>query len=93
MKKFNKHTPEQIVAKLEQADKLKAEGKNNAEICRELTISEATLARWRSTYRGMDKSQAKLLRELKKENDQLKRLLGQSELEKQALRELAEGKF
>lgn len=45
MKKFSKHTPEQIVAKLEQADLAKADGKTNAEVARELQISKATWAR------------------------------------------------
>lgn len=93
MKKFSKHTPEQIVAKLEQADKLKAEGKTNGEVARELQVSEATLSRWRRTYGNMDRHEAKAVKKLREENEKLKALLGQSELEKAALRELAEGNF
>ena len=93
MKKFSKHTPEQIVAKLEQADKLKAEGKTNGEVARELKVSEATLSRWRRRYGNMDGNEAKALKKLREENEKLKALLGQSELEKAALRELAEGNF
>ena len=93
MKKFSKYTPEQIVAKLEQADKLKAEGKTNGEVARELQVSEATLSRWRRTYGNMGRHEAKALKKLREENEKLKALLGQSELEKAALRELAEGNF
>jgi len=82
MRKFSKHTPEQIVVKLEKA-----------EACRVLGISEATLCRWRQRYGSMNRSEAKELRELREQNARLKQLLGQAELEKAALRELAEGNF
>lgn len=93
MKKFTKHTPEQIVARLEQARKLKKQGKNNADICRELGISEATLSRWHRDYGDMNHNHARELKRLRAENATLKNMLGQAELEKAALRELAEGKF
>lgn len=93
MKKFSKHTPEQIIAKLEHADKLKAEGNTNGEIARELQVSEATLSRWRRTYGTMSRNEAKALKKLREENQKLKALLGEAELEKAALRELAEGNF
>lgn len=93
MKKFSKHTPEQIVAKLEKAAKLKAEGKTVADICREINVSEPTLARWRRDYGEMNRQEARELRKLREENAQLKRLLGEAQLEKDALRLLAEGKF
>lgn len=93
MKKFKKHTPEQIVVKLEQATKLKTEGKTNPEIARELQVSEATLSRWFKTYGHLDRAGARELKALRDENDRLKKLLGQAELEKAALRQLAEGNF
>lgn len=93
MKKFSKHTPEQIVAKLEKAEKLKADGKTNGDVARELQVSEATLSRWRRSYGTMSRHEAKALKQLREENQKLKALLGQSELEKAALRELAEGNF
>ncbi|MHA6527732.1 transposase [Corynebacterium pyruviciproducens] len=91
--KFKKHTPEQIVIKLERATKLKDAGSTNADVARDLQISEATLARWYRTYGQLDRRQARELKALREENDKLKRLLGQSELEKAALKELAEGNF
>ncbi|MDH4657980.1 transposase [Corynebacterium pyruviciproducens] len=91
--KFKKHTPEQIVIKLERATKLKDAGSTNADVARDLQTSEATLARWYRTYGQLDRRQARELKALREENDKLKRLLGQSELEKAALKELAEGNF
>lgn len=93
MKKFSKHTPEQIVRKLEQAEKLQSAGSTVAQICRELKISEATYARWRKHYGTMSRTEAKQFQQLREENAKLKRLLGEAELEKAALRELAEGNF
>ena len=93
MRKFSKHTPEQIVVKLEKAEALRGEGMSTAQACRVLGISEATLCRWRQRYGSMNRSEAKELRELREQNARLKQLLGQAELEKAALRELAEGNF
>ncbi|MGP5620710.1 transposase, partial [Corynebacterium casei] len=93
MKKFKKHTPEQIVGKLDQAAKLKAEGKTNADVARDLKVSEATLHRWQKTYGQMDRAGARELKALRDENDRLKKLLGEAELDKAAYKELAEGKF
>ena len=93
MREFSKHTPERIVVKLEKAEALRGEGMSMAQACRVLGISEATLCRWRQRYGSMNRSEAKELRELREQNARLKQLLGQAELEKAALRELAEGNF
>ena len=93
VRKFSKHTPEQIVVKLEKAEALRGEGMSVAQACRVLGISEATSCRWRQRYGSMNRSEAKELRELREHNARLKQLLGQAELEKAALRELAEGNF
>lgn len=91
--KFNKHTPEQIVRKLDTARELKKLGATTAQILTERGISEATLNRWQSMYGSMTKSEAKELQRLREENTRLKRLLGQAELEKAAWKELSEGNF
>ena len=65
----------------------------SAQAWRVLGISEATLCRWRQRYGSMSRSEVKKLRELREQNARLKQLLGQAELEKAALRELAEGNF
>ncbi len=93
VKKFSKHTPEQIVRKLDKARELKQGGSRAAQILTELGISEATLHRWQATYGAMTKSEAKELQRLRDENARLKRLLGQAELEKAAWKELSEGNF
>lgn len=85
-----RHTPEQVVRKLGQADRA-ADGSDIAAVCRELGISEQTYYRWRNQYGGLKADDAKRLRELEKQNATLKRLLAEAELEKAALKELAEG--
>lgn len=91
--KRKRHTPEQVVRKLGQADRLLAGGADVAAVCRELGVSEQTYYRWRNRYGGMRADEAKQLKELQKQNAMLKRLLAEAELEKAALKELAEGNF
>lgn len=88
-----RHTPEQVVRKLGQADRMLADGSDIAAVCRELGISEQTYYRWRNQHGGLKADDAKRLRELEKQNATLKRLLAEAELEKAALKELAEGNF
>ena len=91
--KSKKHTPEQVVRKLAEADQLLAQGLDNAEVARQLGIAQQTYYRWRSQFGGLKAEDAKELRKLKAENASLKRLLAEAELEKAALKELAEGNF
>ena len=91
--KRRRHTPEQIVRKLAEADKLLADGKGIEEVCRHLEIAESTFHRWRNQYGGMKVNDAKRLKSLESENARLKKLLAEAELEKSMLRELAEGNF
>lgn len=89
-----RHTPEQVVRKLGQADRMLADGADVAAVCRELGVSEQTCYRWRNQYGGgLKADDAKRLKELEKQNATLKRLLAEAELEKAALKELAEGNF
>jgi len=87
-----RHTPEQIVRNLVAADRVLAEG-DVAAACRELGVSEQTYYRWRNQYGGLIAEDAKRLKELEKQNAMLKRLLAEAELEKAALKEMAEGNF
>ena len=82
-----------IVRRLRRADELAAEGRTGEEIAAELGVSAATLYNWRRAYGGMDTDAAKELKELREQNGRLKRLLAEAELEKDALREVAKGKF
>jgi putative transposase len=91
--KRRRHTPEQIIRKLREADRLLAEGLEVPEVAKQLEISEATYHRWRAQYGGLKADDAKRLKELQAENIRLKRLLAGAELEKDALRELAKGNF
>jgi putative transposase len=88
-----RHTPEQVVRKLTQADRLLAEGKDVADVCRELGVSEQTYYRWRNQFGGLKADDAKRLKDLERENSTLKRLLADAELEKAALKEIASGNF
>ncbi|QBJ20866.1 IS3 family transposase (plasmid) [Kocuria marina subsp. indica] len=88
-----RHTSEQVVRKLGQADRMLAGGSDIAAVCRELGISEQTYYRWRNQYGGLKADDAKRLKELEKQNATLKRLLAEAELEKAALKELAGGKL
>ena len=88
-----RNSAEDIVRKLRRADELAAEGKTGEEIAADLQVSPATLYNWRRTYGGMDTDAAKELKELREQNSRLKKLLAEAELEKDALREVAKGKF
>ena len=79
--------------KLRRADELAGAGKTGEEIAADLGVSPATLYNWRRSYGGMDPDAAKELKELREQNARLKRLLADAELEKDALREVAKGKF
>ena len=73
--KRRRHTPEQVIRKLAEADKLLAEGKTIEEVCRHLEITESTFHRWRNQFGGMKANDAKRLKELEHENARLNKLL------------------
>lgn len=91
--KNRRHTPERIVRKLAEGDKLLGQGKSVEEMARALKVTEATWYRWKNQYGGMSADDAKRLKELEKENSRLKKLLAEAELDKSMLKELAEGNF
>jgi putative transposase len=91
--KRHRHTPEQIVRKLREGDRMLNEGKDVTEVLRQLEVSESSWNRWRAQYGGMKATEAKRLRELEVENARLKKLLAEAELDKSMLKELAEGNF
>lgn len=84
-----RHTPEQIVRKLREADRMLGEGAELAEVCRHLQVSEATYRRWRNQYGGMKADDTKRLKELEWENPRLKRIVADKELEIDTLREVS----
>ena len=88
-----RHSPEQIIKKLREADTMMAAGKTVGQVCQAMEISEATYHRWQAKYGGMKAEEAKRLAELEQENKRLKKLLAEAELDKAILREAAEGNF
>ena len=91
--KRRRHTPEQVVRKLREAERLLAEGKTTPEVAKELEVSENTFHRWRAQYGGMKADDVRRLKELEVENGRLKRIVADKELENVALREIARGNW
>ena len=91
--KGKRHTPEQIVRKLREADRLLAEGSDLDAVCRHLEVSVQTYQRWRAQFRAMRPEDVVRLKALEKENARLKRLLAEKELDNDMLREVARGNW
>lgn len=91
--KGRRHTPEQIVRKLREAERLLAEGCDVDAVCRQLEISVQTYQRWRSQFKAMRPEDVVRLKQLEKENARLKRLLAEKELDNDMLREVARGNW
>ncbi len=92
-KQGKRHSAEQIIKKLREADAMLAADKSIGQICQAMEISEGTYHRWRNQYGGMKATDAKRLKELELENKRLKKLLAESELDKSILKEALEGNF
>ena len=82
-----RHSTEQLVAKLRQADVELGKGLKVPEVCKQLGISEQTYYRWRQKYGGMDPAMAKQMKVMEKENGRLKRLVADQALDIQILKE------
>jgi putative transposase len=91
--KRRRHTPEQIIRKLREADRLLAEGQEVPEVAKQLEISEATYHRWRVQYGGLKADDVRRLKELEGENARLKRIVADKELQIEALKELGRGNW
>ena len=87
------HTPEQVIRKLAEGDKLLNDGQDLAEVCRHLGIAESTWHRWKSQYGGMKANDAKRLKELESENRRLKNIVADLTLDNAMLKEVAKGNF
>ena len=88
-----KHTPEQIIGYLREAEVRLSQGETVGAICRGLGISEQSSYRWRREYGGLRVDQAKRLKELETENARLRRAVSDLTLDKLILKEVAEGNF
>ena len=88
-----RHTPEQILARLRDAEVMQSQGLSIAEIARKLEVSEQTFHRWRNQFGGMKGEEMKRLKELERENGRLKRVVADLALDNRMLKDIAEGKF
>jgi putative transposase len=88
-----RHTPEQVVRKLREADRLLGEGMELPEVWKQLEVSEATYHRWRNQFGGMKAEEVKRLKELEAENARLKRIVADQALNIAALNEVNRGNW
>ena len=91
--KRTRHSAEQIVTKLREADAMLAAGRTVAQVVQALGVNEQTFNRWRNQYGGMKADDMKRLKELERENARLKAIVADQALEKQAFKEIAKGNW
>ena len=90
--KRKRHGPDQVIAKLREADAMLTAGSSIGQVCQRLEVTEATFHRWRNQYGGMKAEAAKQLKELEIENRRLKKAVADLILDKQILEEVLKGK-
>ncbi len=91
--KHKRHSAEQIISKLREAEVLLQRGQAVPQVCRQLGVTGQTYYRWRKEYGGMRVDQAKRLKDLEKENTQLKKIVADQALDMAILKDVASGKF
>jgi putative transposase len=92
-KRRKRHSPEEIVRKLRDADAMLSAGKDLAAVLQTLEVSESSYLRWKNQYGGMKAAEAVRLKQLEDENRRLKQLVAEKELDIQALKFIAEGNW
>ena len=92
-KRGKRHSPEQIVRKLRDADAMLNAGKDQAAVLQALEVSEATYLRWRNQFGGMKAEEAKRLKQLEDENKRLKEVVAELTLDNRMLKYIAEGNW
>ena len=92
-KRRRRHSPEQVVRKLRDADAMLNAGKDLAAVLQALEVSESTLDRWRKQYGGMKSEEAKRLKTLEDENKRLKEIVAEQQLDIRMLKHITEGNF
>ena len=92
-KRRKRHSPEQIVRKLRDADAMLNSGKELSAVLQAFEVSESTLDRWRLQYGGMKSEEAVRLKKLEEENRRLKELVAEKELDIKALKLIVEGNW
>ncbi len=93
MSKRNRHTAEEIVNKLREADVQLSKGQTIAQACKQIGVTDQTYYRWRREFGGLKVDQAKRLKALEKENTRLKKLVADQALDMAILKEVAQGNF
>ena len=88
-----RHTAEQIISKLREAEVLQASGKTIEEVMRQLGVSDATYYKWRKEYGGLRVDQAKRLKELEVENSRLRKVVSDLSIDNAILKEAARGNW
>ena len=88
-----RHTSEQIISKLREAEVLQANGKSMEETLRQLGVSDATYYKWRKEYGGLRVDQAKRLKELEQENGRLRKVVSDLSIDNAILKEAARGNW
>jgi len=88
-----RHAPEQIIAKLREAEVLLAQGHTVAQVAKALGVTEQTYYRWRAEYGGLKLDQARRLKELERENARLRKAVADLTLDKLILKEAASGNW
>jgi putative transposase len=88
-----RHTAEQIISKLREAEVLQASGKSMEEVMRQLGVSDATYYKWRKEYGGLRVDQAKRLKELEVENSRLRKVVSDLSIDNAILKEAARGNW
>lgn len=91
--KRRRHTPEQVIRKLREAERRLGEGEGIPGVAKALGVSEQTFHRWRNQYGGMKAQDVKRLKELERENQRLKAIVADQALENRALREISSGNW
>ncbi len=89
--KKKRHSPDQIIRKLREAEGHLSAGLTIGQACQKLEVSEQTFHRWRNQYGGMKANDAKRLKELETENGRLKKLVAEQALDNQILKEVVAG--
>lgn len=88
-----RHSAEEIVNKLREAEVLIANGTTVAQVCKQIGVTDQTYYKWRREYGGLKTDQAKRFKELEQENVRLKKLVADLSLDKAMLQEVAKGNF
>lgn len=88
-----RHTAEQIIGKLREAEVLTSKGMSMEEVLRQLGISDATYYKWRKEYGGLRIDQAKRLKELEQENSKLRKVIADLTIDNAILKEASRGNW